>query len=606
MSSPRRDRRSRSGSPNTKSKRSLDLVSTRVSPQSFKNREWQPRGRGNQRGRGRGQLRPFVRRDYHGVTVFRGTSQRYFPRHARDESGNHHHRRSRSRGRSWSREHQLRSKSASSEEGSRHKRHRSGSRERHTSSMKDRKQAHSRDSFSPEIKLSSRKKHRRHSSASPNRRQGHKTRSRSHSAEKPRPSQSRTRREERDYPKYPDPRYPEEMEDRLGRRRERSRSPEVTRGKRPPAPAAKGKELIPRNRLHKIFSLITQDTDFELDEDISIAIQRNPYAEPSEDSTVTVVFNEELFTMIYPERRKHKPIFDREEIKVFGHDKNLSDDPDFERRVIRLKPGKSSQPAEPQSSGYQYRSSFKITRTVKRGRSTSRSNSPARQTSQSDTKFRVRVTNDPRFESRFAELQGKDEAGPPRRSNLDPTDLRHELSSNRKTSVDARIRIDRDRDRREDRPRSSDARDSRPDRSKDREELPDFSRRKDKNMETPWLYDPESIPKDPKYFMHDDREHERRERGRGGRFFRGRFNMRRPFRPYRSRGYVRGGYRGRGNYFLGGNTRSFSPPRRFRKDYEKSPEREWKHDKFSELDQDGEKKPHREDDHEYPHSTSER
>ena len=87
-----------------------------------------------------------------------------------------------------------------------------------------------------------------------------------------------------------------------------------------------------RNRLHGIFSLISQDADFELEEDISIAIQRNPYAEPSEDSTVTVVFDEELFAMIYPyEGRKHKPIFDREEIKVFGHDKNLADDPDFER-----------------------------------------------------------------------------------------------------------------------------------------------------------------------------------------------------------------------------------------------------------------------------------
>ena len=114
--------------------------------------------------------------------------------------------------------------------------------------------------------------------------------------------------------------------------RERSRSPEVKRSKKTSAAETKGKERLLRNRLHGIFSLISQDADFELEEDISIAIQRNPYAEPCEDSTVTVVFDEELFAMIYPyEGRKHKPIFDREEIKVFGHDKNLADDPDFER-----------------------------------------------------------------------------------------------------------------------------------------------------------------------------------------------------------------------------------------------------------------------------------
>ena len=118
------------------------------------------------------------------------------------------------------------------------------------------------------------------------------------------------------------------------RERSRSTSPELHQSRRT-AEGVKGKELIPRGRLHKIFSLISQDADFELDEDISIAIQRNPYAEPSEDSTVTVVFNEKLFTMIYPyENRKHKPIFDREEILMFGHDKNLADDPDFERYVI--------------------------------------------------------------------------------------------------------------------------------------------------------------------------------------------------------------------------------------------------------------------------------
>ena len=47
---------------------------------------------------------------------------------------------------------------------------------------------------------------------------------------------------------------------------------------------------------------------------------------------MTKVFDVSLFSMVYPyEGRKHKPIFDREEIKAAGHDKNLTDDPDFER-----------------------------------------------------------------------------------------------------------------------------------------------------------------------------------------------------------------------------------------------------------------------------------
>ena len=40
-------------------------------------------------------------------------------------------------------------------------------------------------------------------------------------------------------------------------------------------------------------------------------------------------------------------------------------------------------------------------------------------------------------------------------------------------------------------------------------------------------------------------------------------------------------------------------------DGHKSMEREWKHDKFSELEHEGEKKSHREDD-QHPHSTTER
>lgn len=392
-------------------------------------------------------------------------------------------------------------------------------------------------------------------------------------------------------------------------RRSESLSPEVHRSDRKSAAVSKGKELIPRNRLHKIFSLISQDSPFELDEDISIAIQRNPYAEPSEDSTVTLVFDEELFSMIYPyEGRKHRPIFDREEIKMFGHDKNLADDPDFERRVIRVKPGKSSQQSDPgpSSSSYQYKSSLEITRTVKRNRSGSRSRSrsgtPSRQR---NPQFRLRVSTDPRFEARYTELQRREEMGSSQHSDLDPNDLRHELSSSRKSSS-SRGLMDREKDRRGSRHMSPEERGDKAERKKDSEELPDYSRRKDKYQYTPWLDQPELIPKDPKYFLHDDREsQDPRNRGRGG-FMRGRFNYRRPFRPYRSRGNFRGPYRGRGGY--NNDPRPRSPRRTYparRNDDNRSVEREWKHDKFSELETDKEKASHGEGD-QHPHSTSER
>ena len=37
-----------------------------------------------------------------------------------------------------------------------------------------------------------------------------------------------------------------------------------------------------------------------------------------------------------------KPIFDREEIKIWRHDDNLADDPDFERRLVRVKSSATS------------------------------------------------------------------------------------------------------------------------------------------------------------------------------------------------------------------------------------------------------------------------
>ena len=57
------------------------------------------------------------------------------------------------------------------------------------------------------------------------------------------------------------------------------------------------------------------------------------------------VFDSLLFKMIHKKTEGRKPIFDREEIKVWRHDENLADDPDFERRLVRVK--SSSQGGKP-------------------------------------------------------------------------------------------------------------------------------------------------------------------------------------------------------------------------------------------------------------------
>nr|KAG5698916.1 hypothetical protein BaRGS_006810 [Batillaria attramentaria] len=369
----------------------------------------------------------------------------------------------------------------------------------------------------------------------------------------------------------------------------------------------KGKQLIARNRLHDIFSLITRDKSFTLDEDISIAIQRNPYAEPSEESTVRKVFDEELFTMIRSHSEGQRQIFDREELKAFGHDSNLADDPDFERRVIRLKPGKSSQEFESSSSSVQrFRSTHKITRMIERDSGRSRSKSPPRRREQ---EVRLKLVPDPRYEARYADMQKKDGSSS---RKLDPADLRHELRGSATTSAatssskslgDLRSRLDK-RDERPWLSMKDDSRDVKADSRRDTD-APDYSRRKDKYQYAEWMDKPEMIPKNPSYFEHDNRDELRdsRDRGRGrgrSRGFRGRFMYRRPYRPFRGRGTFRG--RGRGS------SDRYSPPphsshSRSRYDDVKRLEGEWKHDKFAELE--GDTKPHREDD-QHPHSTSER
>ncbi|GFS21205.1 hypothetical protein ElyMa_003333000 [Elysia marginata] len=107
-----------------------------------------------------------------------------------------------------------------------------------------------------------------------------------------------------------------------------------------------GKKKYSRLTLNKRFTTEDQ-APFRLEENVTIAILRNPNAEPSEEVTVKRVFDSALFKMIHRKAEGRKPIFDREEIKVWRHDENLADDPDFERRLVRVK--SSSQTGKPAS-----------------------------------------------------------------------------------------------------------------------------------------------------------------------------------------------------------------------------------------------------------------
>ena len=65
---------------------------------------------------------------------------------------------------------------------------------------------------------------------------------------------------------------------------------------------------------------------------------------------VAKVFDAAVFTMIHRQEEGKKPIFDREEIKVFRHDEKLSseeeEEEEFERRIIRVEPRRSSERGE--------------------------------------------------------------------------------------------------------------------------------------------------------------------------------------------------------------------------------------------------------------------
>ncbi|BFZ18575.1 hypothetical protein BsWGS_21614 [Bradybaena similaris] len=108
--------------------------------------------------------------------------------------------------------------------------------------------------------------------------------------------------------------------------------------------SSSSKRKATRITLHKRFTYDDQDP-LEIDENVTIAILRKPDAQPSEDVTVKKVFEPSQFKMIHKKTEGRKPIFDREEIKVWRHDENLTDDPDYEYRVVRVKSSRPSKSA---------------------------------------------------------------------------------------------------------------------------------------------------------------------------------------------------------------------------------------------------------------------
>ncbi|XP_025090976.1 serine/arginine-rich splicing factor 4-like isoform X4 [Pomacea canaliculata] len=609
MSSPKRDR----GSPMRK--RLPDLVSTR---RDFY--DYRPTG---DRGRGR---RPYIRRPYggrrpRGRAMFHRGPNRYYQGHQRRDNSSYkrssYHRRSSSRSRSRSYgHHRSRSRSRSQEIGSRQRRSRSSSTSSSSSRKSDRDQSR-RKSRSKDIQRSKIQTPNKVKLSHLSRQEGSNSpdanvplkKKRMAGTESPEDSRKLKEKEiaegqdvtthgntkvrgdnaDEDFPQQSgrrDRRYrswSRSQSSSMSDSRSRSRSSSVNEPDANPVQAeskasketyaekkvsssVKGKLPVPRNQLHNLFSLITKDAAFLLEEDISIAIQRNPFAEPSDESTVRKVFDEELFAMIRNTGEGQKPIFDREEIKIFGHDSNLADDPDFERRVIRLKPAKSSTQTEAGSGSnlagnQRYRSYLGITRVISRGKEKSSSRSLSRSRSRSprhrkEPEVKLKMLPDPRYEAKYSEGHRKSY-----RSDLDPDDLAHMLESSRSRPTDLRQQEDQPR---EDRRRGSvekgrQSKDYKSEGKKEGESLPDFSRRKDfwggpccypilshtdKYQYAEWMDKPEMIPKNPSYYEHDNRDEWQpfKDRGRG-RGFRGRIINRRPFRPFRGyRGNSRGGF----------------------------------------------------------------
>ncbi|RUS86865.1 hypothetical protein EGW08_005344 [Elysia chlorotica] len=162
------------------------------------------------------------------------------------------------------------------------------------------------------------------------------------------------------------------------------------------------KKKFSRLTLNKRFTAEDQE-HFRLEENVTIAILRNPNAEPSEEVTVKRVFDSSVFKMIHKKTEGRKPIFDREEIKVWRHDDNLADDPDFERRLVRVK--SSSQAGKPASDSLSRMSPDVIRKAfgLQVG-ARSKSRSPHR-----EPQIRLDPKPDPRYESKYRQQLEKEE-----------------------------------------------------------------------------------------------------------------------------------------------------------------------------------------------------
>nr|XP_022288351.1 uncharacterized protein LOC111100585 isoform X2 [Crassostrea virginica] len=331
------------------------------------------------------------------------------------------------------------------------------------------------------------------------------------------------------------------------------------------------------------------DTEFvgpvRVDENITIGIHRTgPNLRNTPNKPVVRDFDPFKFVMLRRRDEGKKPIFDREEIKIFGLDKILDEQIYEEKRTISVVPSDEQRRSIRSSSRY---SQDRDTRTVK---SSDRSREPT---------VRLNPKPDPRYEKLFQESEGYES------KSINPNDLRHNLMKRKyddedDDSYDARQRLDG--------------------RRKGGRDYSDRDRKKSlgKYKFEAWKENPEMIPKHPMYFEHDNREKEFGSRGRFGnnRFFRG--GNRRPFRGgFRGRGF-RGGYRGRNfggykptsHYYSSKKEGDEEYDKRYGFHYKSSDKRPrdsgtWKHDLYDTIEsEDGDKAEDKSHDDEKPSSTT--
>ncbi|KAK3596548.1 hypothetical protein CHS0354_027001 [Potamilus streckersoni] len=373
---------------------------------------------------------------------------------------------------------------------------------------------------------------------------------------------------------------------------------------------------------------------FEIEENITVGIHRGPQHLALETSPLEVIrdFDPENFIMLRRADEGKKPIFDRDEIKIFQHDDNLEEEAYTEKRTITVTPTEKHRRGEYQitvpsseDNGRDREDRRKVlschdhsTRNDRLRHFPDRYEEPRfeRKVMSPDREPQVRLDPrpDPRYEPLFRERQKEEQKEQKRLEKLkqNPHDLRHNLMRRKvETSamIDARKRIEARRRTEkelvlsEDRGQSSDRK--RWDRSRDKEHqlerkksidnkegksrhhedtnLPDFKKRSDKYCYEEWKDKPEMIPKGPSYYEHDNRD-DYFSRGRG-------LGFRRPFR-----GGFRGRIRGQGFYPRGSSFRSrgFSSSSSYSRERERplkptqgtreASSEEWKHDLFDQTE----------------------